>query len=68
MLKVKRKVIVNKLNLPVDCYYYDVKVITSIDNGETYYYAGFGKFARTLKEAEAIKKELEQENAIYIDK
>ena len=68
MSNVKRKVIVSKLNLPVDDYSYDVKLLTSIDNGDTYYYAGFGKFARTLKEAEAIKKELEQDNAIYIDK
>lgn len=62
MDNVKRKIIIDKLNLPVDSYNYDVKLLTSIDGGQTYYYSGFGKFAKTLKEAQAIKADMEVQN------
>lgn len=62
MNNVKRKVTIDKLNLPVDNYNYDVKLLTSIDGGKTYYYAGFGRFAKTLKEAQAIKADFENKH------
>lgn len=64
MDNVKRKVTIDKLNLPVDNYNYDVKLLTSIDSGKTYCYAGFGRFAKTLKEAQAIKADFEKQNGI----
>ena len=61
---VKRIVTINPLHFPVDVYHYDVKLLTSIDGGENYYYAGFGKFARNMNEALTIKQKLEQQNDI----
>ena len=62
-----RKVIIIKKHFPVDCYQYDVQLLTSIDGGKNYYHAGFGKFARTLEEAQQIKRQLEAENDIKED-
>jgi hypothetical protein len=59
---IKREVIINKLKLPVDNYHYDVQLLTSIDGGKKYYYAGFGKFAKTMDEAIKVKQELEAKN------
>lgn len=61
---VMRKVVIDKLYLPVDVYEYDVKLLTSIDSGKTYWYAGFGKFAKTIEEANNIKTDLEKQNNI----
>ena len=61
---VKREVIINKLNYPVDNYHYDVQLLTSIDGGKKYYYAGFGGFAKTLEDAITIKRDLEIKNDI----
>lgn len=61
---VVRKVVIENLHFPVDVYNYDVKLLTSIDDGETYWYAGFGKFAKTLEEANTIKIDLEKKNNI----
>ena len=59
---VKRKVIINKLHLPVDGFAYDVKLLTSVDGGQTYYYAGFGRFARTRNDAARIAARIAAEN------
>ena len=59
---VKRKVIINKLHLPVDGFMYDVKLLTSIDGGQTYYYPGCGRFARTRNDAARIAARIAAEN------
>lgn len=61
---ILRKVVIDKLFFPVDMYHYDVKLLTSIDGGKNYCYAGFGKFAKNREEAEAIKQLLEDKNDI----
>lgn len=65
-MNIKRKVIINKLLLPVDGFGYDVKLLTSIDGGQSYYYAGFGRFARTLPDAQRIAERIAQENAAQV--
>lgn len=59
---IKRKVIINNLHLPVDGFSYDVKLLTSIDGGQTFYYAGFGRFARTKEDAARIAARIAAEN------
>ncbi len=59
-----RKVIIDKLNLPVYDYWYDVQLLTSVDGGQTFWYAGFGKFTKTLTDAIKAKHELEIKNGI----
>lgn len=58
---VKRKVIIDKLRLPVDGFMYDVKLLTSVD-GINYYYAGFGRFARNRDDAARIAARIAAEN------
>ena len=38
-------------------YYYNVHILTSVDNGKTFYYAGVGRFCETAAEAEEFIKE-----------
>lgn len=51
----------NKLYFPVDGYKYDLKVETSVDGGETWYYGGNGRYFR---EGAEIGKYI-AENPIY---
>lgn len=55
------KVRIKKLRLPVDDYRYTVDVLTSIDGGKTYWYAGNGRYCKTKKEAEDYKAQLKQD-------
>jgi hypothetical protein len=55
------KVVVEKLHFPIDNhYFYDVKILTSIDNGKSFWYGGNGKYARTLEEAEKFANQYKQ--------
>lgn len=42
-------------------YKYNVKIFTSMDGGRTFYYAGNGKYFKTMKEAENYIKEVSEE-------
>ena len=54
-----RKVVIEKLIEPVGVNYnYNAKIFTSVD-GKTFHYCGNGKYFQTLKQAEAFKKEVE---------
>ena len=46
-----RRCRIRKLFFPVDCYKFDVQILTSIDGGKTWYYGGAGGYARTIKDA-----------------
>ena len=49
---------IEKLYSPVHGYNYNAQIWRSID-GKKFYYCGFGKYFRTLEEAEEYKKEIE---------
>ena len=54
------RVKIEKLSKPVGVNYnYNAKIFTSVDNGTTFNYCGNGKYFQTLKQAEAFKKEVE---------
>jgi len=47
-----KKYKIEKLHFPVDgVYNYNVQELTSVDGGKSFWYCGFGKFCRTLEEA-----------------
>ena len=51
MANISRKYIVEKNSFSIDGYKYNVQVWLSIDGGESYWYAGIGRFVKTKKEA-----------------
>ena len=52
MPEVVKKYRIEKLHVPIDgVYHYNVQELTSVDGGKTFWYCGFGKFCRTLEEA-----------------
>ena len=63
MIAVVKKYRVEKLYFPVDnVYLYNVQELTSVDGGQTFWYCGFGKFFRTLEEANEYVQKLKEEN------
>ena len=40
---VKRKVVISKYSFPVDGYKWNAQILTSIDNGKTWYYGEIGR-------------------------
>ena len=59
---VKKKVVIHKLAFPIDgVYWFDVKLLTSIDGGLNYYYCGYGRFCKTEQEAEEYADRLRAE-------
>ena len=57
---MKTKVEIIKLDLPVDGYNYNAQKWFSFD-GNTCVYTGHGKYFKTLAEAEAYRKEQEDD-------
>ena len=53
MLEKKK---IEKLSFPVDGYNYNVQIVRSVDGGKTWWYTGFGKYFRTLEEAQEYAK------------
>lgn len=64
-----RKVTVSKLNMPIYGFTYDVRVLTSLDDGRSWWYAGIGKYAKdeqdAAQKAEQLKEEYEAELIVY---
>ena len=57
---MKVKVYIHRLHFPLDgIYNYSAQKWFSLD-GETYSYTGYGKYFRTLEEAETCKEENEK--------
>lgn len=57
-----KKYRVEKLHFPVDgIYNYNVQELSSVDGGETFWYCGFGKFCRTLEEANEYVRQMKGE-------
>lgn len=54
--------LVEPLHFPVDGYLYIVRTETSIDGGQTFYYAGNSKYFRTEAEANAFAEERRKES------
>lgn len=62
MIAVVKKYRVEKLHFPVDdAYLYNVQELTSVDGGNTFWYCGFGKFCRTLEEANEYVRKMKEE-------
>ena len=62
MIAVVKKYRVEKLHFPVDdVYLYNVQEFTSVDGGNTFWYCGFGKFCRTLEEANEYVRKMKEE-------
>lgn len=63
MASVIKKYRVEKLHFPVDgVYNYNVQELSSVDNGQTWWYCGFGKFCRTLEEANEYVRKMKGES------
>lgn len=59
---VVNKYMIEELMFPIDgIYTHDVQRWTSVDGGKTYANHGFGKYCRSLEEAERYKTEMERE-------
>ena len=59
---VQNKYIIQALAFPIDgIYTHNVQRWTSTDGGRTFAYCGFGKYCKSVAEAEAYKKEMEQQ-------
>ena len=48
---VKHQYNLVEMDFPVDNYNYYVQLLTSVDGGKNYYYAGHGKYFKTEEEA-----------------
>lgn len=67
MADVKSKIIIDKLNFPVDGYEYDVKVLRSVDGGKNFYYCGCGEFAKTEEDAKEIREKLAKKEVCVVE-
>ncbi len=52
---ILHRVEIERLRMPVDGYHWNAKVLTSIDDGKTWWYTGLGKFCKMKLEALAYK-------------
>lgn len=50
--KIIKRFKIQEMLIPFDGYKYNVQVLTSSDCGNTFYYAGEGRFTRTRAEAQ----------------
>ena len=58
-MKVIKKYRVEKLHFPLDgVYNYDVQEWSSVDGGKTFWHCGFGKYCKTLAEANEYVKSM----------
>lgn len=62
MPTVQKKFKTSKMYFPVEKYRFNVQVFTSSDGGNTFYYAGEGRFTRTKKEARKYIKKYKKRN------
>lgn len=63
-MNVKRRCRIRKLYFPVDCYKFDVQVLTSIDGGKNWWYGGTGSFTKNIRDAlQWVKAWKENNNA-----
>ena len=63
IVTVIKKYRVEKLHFPLDgVYEYNVQEFTSVDGGKTFWYCGFGKFCKTLEEANEYVQKMKEEN------
>lgn len=59
-MKTLERVNIEKLSFPIDgLYNYNAMVFRSVDGGKTFCHCGYGKYCKTLEEAEAYKSEIE---------
>ena len=59
-MEVINRYTLEKLYFPVDGYTHIVKMITSVDGGKTFYYAGNSRYFTGEDEAEQYKTDLEK--------
>ena len=58
------KVVIEKNYYPIaGIYKYNAQKVNSVDGGKSFYYCGEGRFCKTLKEANAYKREVEKPTA-----
>lgn len=64
-MNIKRKYNIEKTSYPLDgIYNYNAQVWLSVDGGETFCYAGIGKFAKTKEEAQAWCEKYERDHKL----
>ena len=56
-MNTQERLEIHELAFPVDGYKFDVQIWRSIDNGQTWYYCGCGKYFRTIKEVLQFQSE-----------
>lgn len=56
----RNKVVISKFSVPMSGYKYNVKIITSVDRGKTWFYSGIGKFCKNLKEVLMARQEFKR--------
>ena len=58
-MEVIKKYRVEKLHFPLDgVYNYNVQELSSVDGGKTFWYCGFGKYCKSLEEANEYVKSM----------
>lgn len=55
--RIIKKLNVRKLRFPVECYQFDVQVVTSIDEGKSFWYAGAGRFCKDEADVQKTVKD-----------
>lgn len=63
LVRLPRKYKVVRLHFPVDGYRYNVQILTSIDNGRTYYYCGQGRYCKTIHDCLEYIRQVKEEAA-----
>lgn len=63
-MKIMRKAVIKKYDVPVRGDEYNVQIWWSIDGGKTYCYCGCGRFCRTEAEAQAYAASILQEEEL----
>ena len=61
-MTTKARLEIHELHFPVDGYNFNVQVWRSIDNGQTWWYAGEGKYFRTIQEVLTYQSEFLKDN------
>lgn len=47
---------ISEVENPLHGFNYNIQILTSVDNGKTWFYSGVGQYVKTLKDAENVAR------------